>query len=79
VLSERLEVRLPPETMQVLRREAAERGTTVADVVRTAIDSLLYEDRPARLRAAETLFGVGASVADWATMKGQIEEAHTTG
>jgi len=76
VLSERLEVRLPPETAQLLRREAERRGVPVARLVREAIDLLLQEDRQARLRAAEALFQVEAPIADWDQMKREIEEAH---
>ena len=76
MLSERLELRLPSTTMRELRREASERGTSVASIVREAIDLRLREDRPARLRAAEALFRVGAPVADWETMKREIEDAH---
>jgi hypothetical protein len=76
MVSERLEVRLPATTIEVLRREAAERRTSVAGIVREAIDLMLNEDRPARLRAAEALFRVDASVADWQHMKRQIEESH---
>ena len=76
MVGERLEVRLPSATMRELRREASERGTTVAGVVRAAIDLMLTEDRPARLRAAEALFRVDASVADWSRIKREIEEAY---
>ena len=76
MLSERLEVRLPPETAQLLRREAERRGVPVARLVREAIDLLLQEDRQARLRAAEALFQVEAPIADWDQMKREIEEAH---
>ncbi len=79
VLSERLEVRLPPETVQLLRREAERRGVSVARLVREAIDLLLQEDRQARLRAAEALFQVEAPIADWDQMKREIEEAHRSG
>jgi len=77
-LGERLELRLPTTTMQILRREATERGTSVAGIVREAIGLFLNEDRPARLRAAEALFSADASVADWSTMKREIERAHLT-
>jgi hypothetical protein len=65
--------------MRMLRREAARRGTSVAGVVREAIDSLVREDRAARRRAAEALFRVGAPVADWQVMKREIEAAHLEG
>jgi predicted DNA-binding protein len=55
VLSERLEVRLPPETARLLRKVAERCGVSVARLVREAINLLLQEDRQARLRAAEAL------------------------
>ena len=73
MLSERLEVRLSPRQMALLRREARRRGLPVAHLVREAIDLLLEEDRRARLQAAEALFQVGAPVADWERMKREIE------
>ena len=71
-LSERLEVRLPPETVHLLRREAERRQISVAKLVREAIDLLLREDREARLRAAEALFQVGAPTADWPQLRQAI-------
>ncbi|MBI4220953.1 MAG: ribbon-helix-helix protein, CopG family [Chloroflexi bacterium] len=74
-LSERLEVRLPPPTMQRLRREARRRGISIGALVREALDRLFEAERQTRLDAAEALFRVGAPVADWPAMKREIEEA----
>jgi len=76
VLTERLEVRLPSQTMQLLRQEARQRGVSVSQLVREAIELLLMQDRQARMQAAEALFQIGAPVADWPEMKREIEEAH---
>lgn len=78
-LTERLEVRLPTETLHLLRREAERRNVSVAQLVREAIQLLLEEDRQARLRAAENLFRVGAPVAEWTEMKREIEEGRLKG
>ena len=78
-LSERLEVRLAPETVHLLRREAKRRGISVAKLVREAIDLLLREDREARLRAAEALFHVEAPAGEWPQMKQEIEAGHLEG
>lgn len=75
-LTERLEVRVEPQTMHRLRQEAERRHVSVAQLVREAIDLLLEEDREARLHAAEALFEVGAPVSDWEQMKEEIEAAH---
>jgi len=76
ILSERLEVRLSPEKLELLRQEAQQRGMPVAKLVREAIDLLLKEDRQVKQRVAEALFQVGAPVADWAEMKKDIEDSH---
>lgn len=76
VLTERLEVRLPSQTMQLLRQEARQRGVSVSQLVREAIELLLVQDRQARMQAAEALFRIEAPVADWPEMKREIEEAH---
>lgn len=76
ILSERLEVRLSPEKLELLRQEAQQRGMPVAKLVREAIDLLLKEDRQVKQRVAEALFQVGAPVADWDEMKKDIEGAH---
>ena len=78
-LSERLEVRLAPETVPLLRREVERRGISIAKVVREAIDLPLRGDREARLRAAEALFQVGAPTASWSQMKREIEAGHLKG
>ncbi|MDR5695920.1 MAG: ribbon-helix-helix domain-containing protein [Armatimonadota bacterium] len=75
-LTERLEIRLPPEKLRLLRQEAERRGVPVALLVREAIDLLLQEDRQARLRAAEVLFQVNAPVSSWKKMKREIVEAY---
>ena len=73
VLTERLEIRLPKETMQQLREEAHQRDVSVSELVRDAIDFLLVHDREARRRAADALFQVEAPVGDWEIMEKEIE------
>ena len=75
-LTERLELRLPPELMRLLREEARRRGISVAQLVREAIEASLIGDREARIRAAEELFRLEAPVSEWPEMKREIEEAH---
>jgi len=75
-LSERLEIRLSPSTLQRLRQESEGRGVPVAELVREAINLFLREDRRSRLDAAMALFCVEAPVADWEIMKEEIEAAH---
>ncbi len=75
-LTERLEVRVDGSTMRRLRAAAARRGVSVGQVVREAVGQSLIDDRAGRRLAAEALFAVGASVADWPDMERDIEEAH---
>ncbi|MDR7551218.1 MAG: ribbon-helix-helix protein, CopG family [Armatimonadota bacterium] len=74
-LTERLEIRVPAHTLKMLREEADRRGTSVARLVREAIEARLQHDREARLQAAQALFRVGAPVADWPHMEQEIAEA----
>jgi len=74
--AERIEVRLSPEIVELLREEARHRGVTVDQIVREAVEFLLTEDRRARLRAAEDLFRINAPVNDWPTMEREIHDAH---
>ena len=79
MLTERLEIRLPPEKIRILRQEARKRGISVAQLVRNAVDFLLEQDMESRLQAAESLFRVEAPVGDWEKMKEEIEKAHIEG
>lgn len=74
-LDERLEIRVPTQTMRLLREEAKQRGVSVAQVVRDAIAHQVEDDRLARIRAAEALCQVDAPVADWDEMKDEIVAA----
>ncbi len=74
-LTERLEVRLAPQTLVLHRQEAQRRRVSIAQLVREAVD-LLQQDREARIQAAEALFRVEAPVADWKDMKREIEAAY---
>lgn len=74
-LSERMEIRLDSERMRLLKKESRERGVSMAEIVREAIDARYQATRDDKLRAAEELFQVEAPVDDWEEMKRQIEEA----
>lgn len=74
-LSERLEIRLRPETLHHLREEARQRNLSIAQLVRQAIEAFLEEDRQSRLEAARALFQIGARVSNWEEMKREIEES----
>jgi len=73
--TEPLEIRLPLQTLQLLRQEAERREISVTELVREAINLLLAQDKRARMQAAEALCQVEAPTADWEQMKREIEEA----
>lgn len=75
-LQERLEVRLDPELMAQVRREAERRGMSMAQLVREALQAFFREEDRARLQAAEALFRVGAPVDDWPALEREIKEAY---
>lgn len=78
-LSERLELRVSPQTLRLLQYEARQRGVPIVHVVREVIDLFLKESWQARLRAAEALFEIEAPVAEWAELEHEIEQAHVQG
>ena len=69
----RVPVLLTPEQRSRLERLADERGISVGALVREAIDAYTVPRTGDRLRAMEELFGLEAPVADWETMKSEIE------
>lgn len=75
---ERLEIRLDPERYSRLRREAQERGVSMAWIVREALDRYYVsgdkEEAKRRQQAMERLFSTDAPVEDWPTMKEEIEK-----
>lgn len=78
-LSERLEIRVDRSTMRLLRALADRRGVSIGHVVRDALGHELGDDRAERVRAAQALFSVGTSVADWPEMEAEIEAARADG
>lgn len=75
-LSERLEVRLSPKTLHLLRQEAQQKKVPVDQLVLQAIEKMLQKDQQLKLRSAEALFKVEAPVSDWPEMKREIEASH---
>jgi hypothetical protein len=73
--TESLEIQLPPQTLQLLHQEAERRAISVTALVHEAIDLFLAQDQQARLQAAEALCQVEAPIADWESMKRELEEA----
>ena len=57
MFSERLQVLVAPEQRERLERAAAARGTSVATIVREAIDLAVPDDPSARRAAADPVLG----------------------
>jgi len=75
--TERLEIRLPEETLRELRKLAAAQGVPVSRLARQAIDSLVHAGTEERIQAARALFSLEAPVSDWPAMKREIEAARS--
>lgn len=75
VVAERLEVRLDSEHRRRLAEIAAERGTTLSEIVRQMIDQTYEETRRAgRLRAAREIAAMGVEdVPDLESLRRQLE------
>jgi uncharacterized protein (DUF1778 family) len=78
--TERLEVRLDPETRSKLEEVAAARGSSVPELVWSLIVRALdQEEVAARLAAAERIGQMGVEgVPEPAKLKRQFSEAHET-
>lgn len=74
--SERTQILLTREQRQRVERVAAQRGTSIGAVIRRAIDE--HVGAGDSHDAMERLFGLGAPVDDWATMKAQIIDGATS-
>jgi len=70
-MSERLEVRIDPGTMELLKEVSEKRGVSVGELVRQAVSTYLAdEDRAARMAAVEVLCSLEVfEVGDWEAME----------
>ncbi len=75
-LDARLEIRLHPEQLQKLKEEAAEKKTSVGNLVREAIDQHYVMSTEKKLRAIEQLTQINAPVTNWEQMKKEIEAGY---
>lgn len=78
-LTERVEIRLSPEDMARLKREARRRRLSVGALVREAIRVPYAGPSEERARAAEALARIGAPIADWPEIEREVEEARAGG
>ncbi len=75
-LDARLEIRLHPEKLQMLKDEAVKKNTSVGGIVREAIDSYCAVSAEEKLAAVRKLAELKAPVTDWDKMKKEIEEEY---
>lgn len=74
----RVQVLLEPAQHARLEREARRRETSVAALVREAIDRRYAAEQGMRDRAYETLVkGPALPVTDWSSMEKQLQQART--
>jgi len=75
MMSERLEVRIDPGTMELLKEVSEKRGVSVGELVRQAVSTYLAdEDRAARMAAVEVLCSLEVfEVGDWEAMEEEYE------
>lgn len=75
MMTERLEVRIDPTTMGLLKEVSEKRGVSVGELVRQAVSTYLAEDdRAARMAAVEALCSMEIfEVGDWEVMEEEYE------
>ncbi len=74
----RVQILLEPAQHTALEREARRRATSVAALVREAVDRRYAAEQGMRDRAYETLVtGAPLPVTDWPAMEKQLEDART--
>lgn len=77
VLNRRLQVLLDDDRYARLEREAARRGSSVATLVREAIDAALPGDDFGRDEAGQLLLDAeSVPVGDWPELKAEIEQLY---
>ena len=76
-LTRRLQVLLDEDRYARLERLARRRGTSVATIVREAIDAAFPDDGPNRSEAARRILDAEPiRVADWSLLKNEIEQMY---
>jgi hypothetical protein len=79
-MTRRLQVLLDPDRYERLERHAQRRGTSVAMLVREAIDTAFPNNQPTRAEAGRRLLDAEPiPVDDWPIMKREIEEMYERG
>jgi hypothetical protein len=71
--SERTQVLLTPEQRKRLERIAAREGRSLGAVIRDAVDAYTLPRARPPSEVLRSLYALNAPVADWETMKAEIE------
>lgn len=82
MMSERLEVRIDPGTMELLKEVSEKRGVSVGELVRQAVSTYLEaEDRAARMAAVEEIcsLNIEGFSDDWEIMEEEYERSKVEG
>ncbi|MGQ0680133.1 MAG: CopG family transcriptional regulator [Actinomycetota bacterium] len=80
MLSERLQILIDAERLSRIRHAAGERGVSVAQVIRDAIDQAFPVQSPEKRRAAEVILGATPMpVPAPAQLREQLEQIRTHG
>ena len=76
-MTRRLQVLLDEARYARLEQQAARRGTSIATLVREAIDAAFPVDRPDRTEAAHRILDAAPiPVSDWSLMKDEIDQMY---
>lgn len=75
-LDARLEIRLDPEQLNRLKKEAAAKNTSVGELVREAIEQRYTVSRDDKLKAVQEMANINAPVSNWEQMKKEIEAGY---
>lgn len=72
-LEARLEIRVYPKQLKKLREEAKNKGTSIGNIIREAIDQRYQVSGEDKLKAVQKMAGINGPVSDWDQMKHEIE------
>lgn len=76
-MSKRLQVLLDEARYARLEQQAARRGTSIATLVREAIDAAFPVDGPDRTEAARRVLDAAPiEVSDWSLMKAELDQMY---
>ncbi len=75
----RAQILMEPEEYQQLEAVARRQGTSVAELVRTAVRERYLSQQQDRIRAMEEICAMELPFSDWDSLDEEIAEAHSNG